>query len=71
MIKKFCVSITADDIYNKITPEQKEQFTRVKITNIRLWKNDAVDIECIALDEEINECNTIQKLIGDWNISVI
>ena len=67
-IRKFSVCITAEDIYNKLLPEEKELFTHVKIINADICSK-SIHIECLALQEEINECNHSQKLIGDWNIS--
>lgn len=65
---KFKVAIDAADIYNKLLPEQKELFNNIKITNVELLQDKHVYIECLALEQDIQELPFVQKLIGDWNI---
>lgn len=65
---KFTVSIDAEDIYNKLSPEQKDKINNIKITNVQLLQDKYVYIECLALEKDIEELPLFQKLIGDWSI---
>ena len=65
---KFSLAIEAEDIYDKLLPEQKEKINKIKITNVQLHQDKRVYIECLALDQDIEELPFTQKLIGDWSI---
>ena len=66
---KFNLWIEPKDIYDKLFPEQKEQFSDVKIINANLGTDGNVEIECLAFESEIKELPFRQKLIGDWYIT--
>lgn len=64
---KFKLLIKPEDIFNKLSPEQKEQFNNIKITKVKLLDNGDVKIECMALENEIKDYQYIQYLLsGDY-----
>lgn len=67
---EFKLLIEPKDIYDKLTPEQKERFKDIKITNITLYSDGNVEIECLALMDRIIKSPNRQKLLGDWHITV-
>ena len=61
--------IEPKDIHNRLPPEQKKQFKEIKITNTTLCDNGVVEIECLALEEEINKSSYVQKIFVEGYIS--
>ena len=65
----FSLYIKPEDIYNKLLPEQRGQFSNIKIINATLF-NDELHIDCLALEKEVLECQYRQKLLDDGFIIV-
>ena len=68
---KFTLIIEPKDIYNRLLPEQKEQINNVKITDVTLRDNGSVEIECLALKDEIIEYPYLQRILDDGYVSVV
>ena len=68
---KFKLIIEPKDIYNRLIPEQKERFSNLKITNVKLLDNEIVEIECLALKDDILENPYRQTLLNDEYITAI
>ena len=60
----FSLYIKPEDIYNKLLPEQRGQFSNIKIINATLF-NDELHIDCLALEKEVLELRKGKdKLVG-------
>lgn len=62
---KFKLLIKPESIFNKLTLEQRQQFSSVEITKATLFENGTVELDCLALDSEIIETPYIQILSND------
>lgn len=62
--------IESSDIYNKLTPEIQNRISEVKIVNVNLLNDGVVEIECLALEKPIMDCNCRYKLFGDGEINL-
>ena len=67
----FKLIIRPEDIYNKLLPEQRAQFTTVEIVGANLDSRGIVEIECLALDDNIVEKQEVQALLTGIYISAI
>lgn len=67
---KFTLLIESEDIYNKLLPEQKEQFDSVIITNVDLLNEKFLKIECLALGSTIKEFPYVQKVLKNPYITL-
>ena len=65
---KFKLLIKSEDIYKKLSLEQRRQFNDIKIINTQMLDNGDVHIECIALENKITDFPYIQHLITDGYI---
>lgn len=68
---KFTLLIKPEDIYNKLIPEQRNMFNNIKITSTNLLNSGDIEIECLALSDEVTEYPNRQKLLGDWYITAM
>lgn len=59
---KFKLRIKASDIYERINPEQRPQFSDVMITKATLIDDDSVIIDCLAVAGETKEVPYLQIL---------
>lgn len=59
---KFKLFLYSKDIYNNLAPEQKEQFNNIQITRVTLVNGEYIEIECLALKDEVEECPFVQRL---------
>lgn len=64
------IAITAEDILNKIVPEQRDLFNKVKFTAVTRSDN-CVQIECLLLNEPINDNGYMYHLFSDGHISLL
>ena len=67
---QFNLLIKAEDIYSRLSLDDKKRFNNVKITNAYLNKGGEVIIECLALDKFIKDSSTLQRLTSDGNFIV-
>ena len=52
---KFKLAIRPKDIYDRLIPDQKDRFNSIEITSAKLLDYGIVEIECLALKDEIIE----------------
>ena len=68
---RFRLVIEPEDIYNRLLPEQKEQFKKIEITDATLLNDGTVILECLALEDKIGEYPNLQRLLGDGYVTVV
>ena len=57
--------IEPNDIYNRLSPEDKERFKEVKIINATLLHDGSVELECLVLENSIINCISHQRLLSN------
>ena len=63
---KFNLSVRAKDIYDKLSPEDKNKYKNIMITDAKLFNNKELIIECLALNDDVEECGRMQAVLtGD------
>lgn len=63
---RFKISIRPEDIYNRLVPEQREQFDNIQIVGATIGADGLIDIDCFALTDEVKESNHIPYILtGD------
>lgn len=64
---KYKFKIEKNDVYNALPSDVKNQCKELKITNAKLLSNGDIEIECLALTDEIIECPYLYKLFINAN----
>ena len=62
---KFKLLIKSESIFNKLTPEQRQQFSSVEITKATLFENGEVELDCLALENNTIEIPYRQIILDD------
>ena len=63
---KFNLSVRAKDIYDKLSPKDKNKYKNIMITDAKLFNNKELIIECLALNDDVEECGRMQAVLtGD------
>ena len=60
--------IETSDILNKFTPETQKQISEVRFINVKLLDNHNIEIECLALDDSLTDCNCCYNLLSEGEI---
>ena len=67
---KIKLFIKPNDIYNKLSLENQNRFSEVKIVNANLLNDGVVEIECLALENPIMDYDCRYRLFGDGKINL-
>ena len=59
---KFKLLIKPEEIYSNLLPEQKKLFDNIQITKAELWNSGEVEIECLALENDIKKTPYLQVM---------
>ena len=63
---RFKISIRPEDIYNRLVPEQKEQFDNIQIVDATIGADGSITIDCFALTDKVKESKyRLHVLTGD------
>lgn len=67
---KINILIKPDDIYNKLSPEDKKRFKDVMITNAILLDDGSIKIGCLLTEDKPKDVEFIQLFCSDGYLTV-